>query len=106
MRRRKKNKSTQTPQPSLPPLPNLPPLPDAPLLLFPRLPFLHYLPFQLQISVAQSPLPPLVNPIAGEQTVPTPQTPIEPESTSNEYGELWAKRSANLFRKFMEPLIV
>ncbi len=94
MRRRKKNKSTQTPQPSLPPLPNLPPLPDAPLPPLPEasLPPLPAVP--TPDPLAQSPLPPHVNPIAGEQTVPTPQTPIEPESTSNEYGELWAKRSA------------
>ena len=94
MRRRKKNKSTQTPQPTLPPLPNLPPLPDAPLPPLPEasLPPLPAVP--TPDPVAQSPLPPLVNPIAGEQTVPTPQTPSEPEPTSNEYGELWAKRSA------------
>ena len=94
MRRRKKNKSTQTPQPSLPPLPNLPPLPDAPLPPLPEasLPPLPAVP--TTDPVPQSPLPPLVNPIAGEQTVPVQQTPIEPESTSNEYGELWAKRSA------------
>ncbi|CAI8368135.1 MAG: Uncharacterised protein [Euryarchaeota archaeon UBA443] len=82
MRRRKKNKSPQTPPSPLPPLPGMPPLPGAPLPPLPDAPVPAPLP--------QPELPPAPTPIPLEQ----PPAPSEAEEPSNEYGDLWAKRSA------------
>lgn len=97
MRRRKKNKSAQAPPSPLPPLPNMPPLPEAPL---PPLPDGALPPVPAASApdpTAQPALPPSPAPTP-LPTVPSPvsQTSALPESTeeTNEYGELWAKRSA------------
>jgi len=82
MRRRKKNKSPQTPPSPLPPLPGMPPLPGAPLPPLPNAPVPEPLP--------QPELPPAPTPTPLEQ----PPAPSEAEEPSNEYGDLWAKRSA------------
>jgi hypothetical protein len=82
MRRRKKNKSPQTPPSPLPPLPGMPPLPGAPLPPLPDAPVPAPLP--------QPELPPAPTPMPLEQ----PPAPSEAEEPSNEYGDLWAKRSA------------
>ena len=82
MRRRKKNKSPQTPPSPLPPLPGMPPLPGAPLPPLPDAPVPAPLP--------QPELPPAPTPTPLEQ----PPAPSEAEGPSNEYGDLWAKRSA------------
>ncbi|MDP6866666.1 MAG: hypothetical protein QGG62_06985 [Candidatus Poseidoniaceae archaeon] len=82
MRRRKKNKSPQTPPSPLPPLPGMPPLPGAPLPPLPDAPVPAPLP--------QPELPPAPTPMPLEQ----PPVPSKAEEPSNEYGDLWAKRSA------------
>ncbi len=87
MGRRKKNKSPQTPPSPLPPLPGMPPLPGAPLPPLPAAPGLAPLP-QAELPPAPTPMP-LEEPPAPQDSVPS-----EPEEPSNEYGELWAKRSA------------
>ena len=87
MRRRKKNKSTESPPSPLPPLPGMPPLPGAPLPPLPAAPTPEPLP---AAALPPAPLPSPAEP------APLPQAPAppEPESTTNEYGDLWAKRSA------------
>ncbi|CAI8291138.1 MAG: Uncharacterised protein [Candidatus Poseidoniaceae archaeon] len=87
MRRRKKNKSADVPGAPLPPLPDMPPLPGAPLPPLPAAPTPETLP---SAALPPSPLPPLPEPSA---LPPTPDTP-QPEEAKNEYGDLWAKRSA------------
>jgi len=84
MRRRKKNKSTETTPSPLPPLPGLPPLPSAPTpdpLPLPDMP--------------AAPLPtPLPTPATPQPVAPQAPVLEQQEEASNEYGDLWAKRSA------------
>ena len=89
MRRRKKDKSPQTPPSPLPPLPGMPPLPGAQLPPLPGAPMPQPLP-QPELPPAPTPAP---IPSAPAPT-PEPALPKETEPASNEYGELWAKRSA------------
>ena len=99
MRRKKKNKNPNVPNTPLPPLPGMPlpppvgeqPLPGMPL---PPLP-----PAPTELPPAPMPTPqPLPAEPAPSIPLPTPaplETPsAKPEEPSNEYGELWAKRSA------------
>ena len=87
MRRRKKNKSTDTPPSPLPPLPGMPPLPGAPLPPLPAAPTPEPMPTAALPPNPQPPLPE-VNAVA-------PSTePVQKEDTKNDYGDLWAKRSA------------
>ena len=89
MRRRKKNKTPQTPPSPLPPLPGMPPLPGAQLPPLPGAPMPEPLP-QPELPPAPTPAP--IPAIPAPAPEPTPS--IESEPASNEYGELWAKRSA------------
>ena len=86
MRRRKKNKSNSATPSPLPPLPDMPPLPGAPLPPLPATPAPEPLP---TAALPPNPLPPIpeANPLPS-----VPETP-QPEE-KNEYGDLWAKRSA------------
>ena len=87
MRRRKKNKQAESAPSPLPPLPGMPPLPGAPLPPLPSAPTPE--------PQAPATLPPAPLPTPVEQPpLPVAPTPPQPEETSNEYGELWAKRSA------------
>ena len=87
MRRRKKNKSSDVPASQLPPLPGMPPLPGAPLPPLPAAPTPEPVP---AATLPPSPLPPL------PEATPMPPAPAPPqqEETKNDYGDLWAKRSA------------
>ena len=87
MRRRKKNKSADVPASQLPPIPDMPPLPGAPLPPLPAAPTPEPLP---AAALPPSPLPPLPE---ANAMPPTPE-PSQPEEAKNEYGDLWAKRSA------------
>ena len=91
MRRRKKNKSTETPSSPLPPLPGMPPLPGAPLPPLPAAPTPEPQPLP-ELPTAPVPTPTL----DPAPAVPQPSTPQvqQPDDNSNEYGDLWAKRSA------------
>ena len=96
MRRKKKNKSQNVPATPLPPMPGMPlpplageqPLPGAPL---PPLPTP-----QVELPIAPVPVPqPLPEAPAITPSVPQPAPPLEtPSKDTNEYGDLWAKRSA------------
>ncbi|MGB1486987.1 MAG: hypothetical protein ACPHBQ_00345 [Candidatus Poseidoniaceae archaeon] len=91
MRRRKKNKSSESPPSPLPPLPNMPPLPGAPLPPLPAAPTPEPLP---AAALPPAPLPtPLPSP-AEPAPLPQAPAPIVSEAPTNEYGDLWAKRSA------------
>ena len=95
MRRRKKNKTPQTPPSPLPPLGDLPPLPRAALPPLPAAPIPEPSP-QPQLPPAPMPTPsplPVEQPPAPQAPAPTP-APAPVEEPSNEYGDLWAKRSA------------
>ena len=87
VRRRKKNKSSDVPASQLPPLPGMPPLPGAPLPPLPAAPTPEPVP---AATLPPSPQPPL------PEATPMPPAPAPPqqEETKNEYGDLWAKRSA------------
>ncbi|MGB0780650.1 MAG: hypothetical protein ACPGQN_02610, partial [Candidatus Poseidoniaceae archaeon] len=87
MRRRKKNKSADVPASPLPPLPDMPPLPGAPLPALPAAPTPEQLP---AVALPPSPLPPLPE---ANAMPPAPEL-SQPEEAKNEYGDLWAKRSA------------
>ena len=87
MRRRKKNKSTDVPVSPLPPLPDMPPLPGAPLPPLPGAPAPEPLP---TTALPPSPLPPLPE----TNLMPPATEASQPEEAKNEYGDLWAKRSA------------
>ena len=87
MRRRKKNKSSDSPPSPLPPLPGMPPLPGAPLPPLPAAPIPEPLPLE-ELPAAPLPPQPDVLPVATQPTAPDADKP------SDEYGELWAKRSA------------
>ena len=87
MRRRKKNKSPESPPSPLPPLPGMPPLPGAPLPPLPAAPIPEPLPLEELPAIPAPPQPevPAVDPL--------PTAPVS-EKPTDEYGELWAKRSA------------
>lgn len=69
----------------------MPPLPGAPLPPLPAAPTPEPLP---ATALPPAPLPaPLPSP-AEPAPFPQAQTPVEPEPSTNEYGDLWAKRSA------------
>ena len=87
MRRRKKDKSPQTPPSPLPPLPDMPPLPGAPLPPLPAAPTPEPTP---QPVLPPAPVP-TANPLPSAPQIPAPSAPDKPK---NEYGDLWAKRSA------------
>ena len=87
MRRRKKNKSADVPAAPLPPLPDMPPLPGAPLPPLPAVPTPEPLP---AAALPPSPLPPLPE----ANAMPPVPEPSQPDEAKNEYGDLWAKRSA------------
>ena len=87
MRRRKKDKSPQTPPSPLPPLPEMPPLPGAPLPPLPAAPTPEPTP---QPALPPAPVP-TANPLPSAPQIPAPSAPDKPK---NEYGDLWAKRSA------------
>lgn len=87
MRRRKKNKSADVPPSPLPPLPGMPPLPGASLPPLPVAPLPEPQPVEA--------LPPA--PMPSQESVPAPipqPTPPVQEQPSDEYGDLWAKRSS------------
>ena len=104
MRRKKKNKSQTVPATPMPPMPGMPlpplsgqqPLPGMPL------PPLQPLPLELPaapLPVAPPlPLAPSVNPPVAPVTPVAPVAPLPqatpPATEANEYGDLWAKRSA------------
>ena len=87
VRRRKKNKSADVPAAPLPPLPDMPPLPGAPLPPLPAVPTPEPLP---AAALPPSPLPPLPE----ANAMPPVPEPSQPDEAKNEYGDLWAKRSA------------
>ena len=87
VRRRKKNKSADVPAAPLPPLPDMPPLPGAPLPPLPAAPTPEPLP---AAALPPSPLPPLPE----ANAMPPVPEPSQPDQAKNEYGDLWAKRSA------------
>jgi len=87
MRRRKKNKQAESAPSPLPPLPAMPPLPGAPL---PPLPSAPEPEPQQSAALPPAPLPTPVE----QPPLPMAPTPLQPEQPTNEYGDLWAKRSA------------
>ena len=87
MRRRKKNKSSDSPPSPLPPLPGMPPLPGAPLPPLPAAPIPEPQPLE-ELPAAPFPPQPEVPPVETQPVAPAPDKPAD------EYGELWAKRSA------------
>ena len=87
MRRRKKNKSSDSPPSPLPPLPGMPPLPGAPLPPLPAAPIPEPQPLE-ELPAAPLPPQPEVPPVETQPVAPIPDKPAD------EYGELWAKRSA------------
>ena len=87
MRRRKKNKSSDSPPSPLPPLPGMPPLPGAPLPPLPVAPIPEPQPLE-ELPAAPLPPQPEVPPVETQPVAPAPDKPAD------EYGELWAKRSA------------
>ena len=99
MRRKKKNKTQNVPATPLPPLPGMPlpplagelPLPAAPLPPLPT-PQAELPPAPLPVP---QPLPvaPTVIPPVAQPAPPLPATEV-PSKEANEYGDLWAKRSA------------
>ena len=105
MRRKKKNKSENVPSPTLPPLPGMPlppnpsvaPPPNMPLPpLQPEPPALPPAPMpapQAQPAAPQE-APPIPAPIPTPIAAPATPSPAEASEESNEYGDLWAKRSA------------
>ena len=104
MRRKKKNKSQNVPATPLPPMPGmpLPPLAGQQPLSGMPLPPLQPLPLELPaapLPVAPPlPLAPSVNPPVAPVTPVAPVAPLPqatpPAKEANEYGDLWAKRSA------------
>ena len=92
MRRRKKNKSTETAPSPLPPLPGMPPLPGAPLPPLPAAPTPEPQPLpEMPAAPLQAPVPAPTVPGATQPSTPQSE---QPDDNSNEYGDLWAKRSA------------
>ena len=101
MRRKKKNKSQNVPATPLPPMPGmpLPPLAGQQPLQGMPLPPLQPLPLELPAAPLPEapplPLAPSVNPpvVPLVPVAPLPQA-TPPAKEANEYGDLWAKRSA------------
>jgi hypothetical protein len=99
MRRKKKNKSQNVPATPLPPMPgmSLPPLPGQ--LPTPGMPLPPLQPAPAELPPAPLPVPqplPAAPSVTAQVTPPSP-APLAaptPEKEANEYGELWAKRSA------------
>ena len=99
MRRKKKNKSQNVPATPLPPMPGmpLPPLPGQQPT--PGMPLPPLQPAPAELPPAALPVP---QPLPAAPSVPAPVTPPSPAplaaptpvKEANEYGELWAKRSA------------
>ena len=105
MRRKKKNKSQNVPVTPLPPLPGMPLPPLAGEMPLPAMPLPPLQPAPLELPSAPMPVPqplplpqplpaalPMNTPAAALTPAPLPQA--TPEKEANEYGELWAKRSA------------
>lgn len=99
MRRKKKNKSQNVPAAPLPPMPGMPLPPLAGQQPSPGMPLPPLQPAPAQLPPAPLPVPqplpaaPAVNaPVA--PLAPTPLPQAAPEKETNEYGDLWAKRSA------------
>ncbi len=99
MRRKKKNKSQNVPAAPLPPLPGMPLPPPAGGQPLPSMP-LPPMPLASEaLPPAPMPAPQPLPQVAPEATplstpVPAPAPQVTPEKSTNEYGELWAKRSA------------
>lgn len=98
MRRKKKNKSQNVPATPLPPLPGMPLPPPAGGQPLPGMP-LPPMPLASEaLPPAPMPAPQPLPQVAPESTplptpVPAPAPQVTPEKSTNEYGELWAKRS-------------
>ena len=99
MRRKKKNKNPNVPNTPLPPLPGMPlpppvgeqPLPGMPLPPLPPAPAeLPPAPMPTPQPLPTEPAPSIPLPTAAPLETPS----AKPEEPTNEYGELWAKRSA------------
>ena len=99
MRRKKKNKTQNVPNTPLPPLPGMPlpppvgeqPLPGMPLPPLPPAPAeLPPAPMPTPQPLPTEPAPSIPLPTAAPLETPS----AKPKEPSNEYGELWAKRSA------------
>ena len=99
MRRKKKNKSQNVPATPLPPMPGMPLPPIPGLQPTPGMPLPPLQPAPAELPPAPLPVP---QPLPAAPSVPAPVTPPSPaplaaptpEKEANEYGELWAKRSA------------
>ena len=87
MRRRKKNKSADVPPSPLPPLPGMPPLPGASLPPLPVAPLPEPQPVEALL------LHPCRHRNLFPLLFPQPTPPVQ-EQPSDEYGDLWAKRSS------------
>ena len=102
MRRKKKNKSQTLPSPALPPLPAMPLPPSAGETPLPNMPLppLQPAPSVLPPAPMPTPQPLPVTPQEAPSTpspmqAPTvPPAPVDVTEETNEYGDLWAKRSA------------
>ena len=99
MRRKKKNKSQNVPATPLPPMPGMPLPPIPGQQPTPGMPLPPLQPAPAELPPAPLPVP---QPLPAAPSVPAPVTPPSPaplaaptpEKEANEYGELWAKRSA------------
>ena len=106
MRRKKKNKKENVPNTPLPPLPGMPLPPPVGGQPLPGMPLPPLQPTTTELPPAPMPTPqPLPAEPAPSVPQPTPSIPLPTppsldtpstaaEKPSNEYGELWAKRSA------------
>ena len=97
MRRKKKNKSQNVPATPLPPMPGMPLPPLAGEQALPGAPLPPLPTPQVELPNAPVPIPqPLPEAPAIAPSVPQPAPPpLEtPSKDTNEYGDLWAKRSA------------
>ena len=99
MRRKKKNKSQNVPATPLPPMPGMPLPPIPGQQPTPGMPLPPLQPAPAELPPAPLPVP---QPLPAAPSVPAPVPPPSPaplavptpEKEANEYGELWAKRSA------------
>ena len=99
MRRKKKNKSQDVPVTPLPPMPGMPLPPLAGEQPLPGMPLPPLQPAAVELPPAPLPAPqPLpVAPSVNAPPAPLPPAPLPqatPAKEANEYGDLWAKRSA------------
>ena len=99
MRRKKKNKSQNVPATPLPPMPGMPLPPLAGELPLPTMPLPPLQPAPVELPPAPLPVaqplpvaPSVTTPVTLPVPAPLPQAPAAKEA--NEYGDLWAKRSA------------